>query len=91
MKPKDKPSRVHGQHSRETMGQRWGYEQSRMCGEVWISGQVRDGTGRWEAGCVLVKGEFTDAALEDIVARLPDLRCPRDVELRRVSCGIQGR
>ena len=58
------------------MGQRWGYEQSRMCGEVWISGQVRDGTGRWEAGCVLVKGELTDGAPEDIVARLPDSRCP---------------
>ena len=52
------------------------------------SGQVLDETGRWEAGCVLVKGELTDGAPEDIVARLPDLGCPRDVEPRRVSCGI---
>ena len=49
------------------------------------SGQVRDGTERWEAGCVLVQLELTGVAPEDIVARLPaDLLL--HVELRRVSC-----
>ena len=62
----------------------------RMCGEVWIQGRslMKRGGGRPVAFLSKVS---LRTELPKISLRLPDLRCPRDVEPRRVSCGIQGR